>query len=253
MLVNATPTQIETVVPTFSEALALFKGGHSLLIFTLVNEPLYRLQEMHKVYFVLGKANDTEEAVVFCWLEGALVQCVMQDGSLQPLESSHLNDPLSTNLALQIRSQLTQPNDVAQNNLSLFAVTLYSYLKQRHCSEQEEEAPKTVGLTPFMLTKIDRFIQERIHKPITTAQLAEVCRLSVFHFIRMFKRTTGLTPYQHIKNRKIERAKQLLANGNDPVIQIGYAIGFENPSHFSQVFKTHTGLTPRRFRMEGLR
>jgi AraC-like DNA-binding protein len=64
----------------------------------------------------------------------------------------------------------------------------------------------------------------------------------------MFKRSTGLAPHQYLGNIRLERAKQMLADGRAPIIEIAYEVGYANPSQFSAFFRKRTGLSPSEFR-----
>ena len=77
--------------------------------------------------------------------------------------------------------------------------------------------------------------------------LAGLANLSVFHFARRFKLTTGQTPYQYVLGWKMRRAQLLLRAGHLPVATISDALGFASPAHFSAAFKRVVGQSPREF------
>jgi AraC family transcriptional regulator len=79
------------------------------------------------------------------------------------------------------------------------------------------------------------------------SQLAEVVRLSPFHFSRAFKQSFGLPPLRYVTSRRIERAKTLLT-GDTSITQVGLAVGFGETSSFTTAFRRHTGITPTAFR-----
>ena len=68
------------------------------------------------------------------------------------------------------------------------------------------------------------------------------------HFFRAFRRETGQTPYGYHLHLSIRRASDMLRNTDLPVKEIGAALGFHNPYHFSKLFKKKTGLSPRHYR-----
>ena len=73
--------------------------------------------------------------------------------------------------------------------------------------------------------------------------------MSTYHCAHQFKRATGLPPYQYVITRRVERAQQLLREGDLSLAEIAARAGFSDQSHFSRHFKRLVGVTPRQFRM----
>jgi transcriptional regulator GlxA family with amidase domain len=65
---------------------------------------------------------------------------------------------------------------------------------------------------------------------------------------RRFKLATGLTLIDYIQNLRVEESKRLLENTNDPIEDISYAVGYEEPAFFRRLFKRSVGLTPGQYR-----
>ena len=80
------------------------------------------------------------------------------------------------------------------------------------------------------------------------AQLARTAELSEYHFSRMFKRATGLSPSQYFIGLRMARARRLLIETQRSVIDIGLEVGYSSASHFSQVFRREVGVTPSAYR-----
>jgi len=92
------------------------------------------------------------------------------------------------------------------------------------------------------------YIEEHVADNIPLLTLAELARLSPYHFCRSFKRSFGVPVHKYHVSRRIERAKQLLGNRELSVTAIALKIGFSDTSTFSTTFHRLTGLAPSRYR-----
>jgi AraC-like DNA-binding protein len=104
------------------------------------------------------------------------------------------------------------------------------------------------GLAPWQERRTKQFIQENLHRDITLVEIAEQCGLSVSHFARAFRCTTGHAPHRWVLDRRVETAKQHLERGELSLAQITVACGFSDPSHLSRAFAKKTGETPGAWR-----
>lgn len=96
----------------------------------------------------------------------------------------------------------------------------------------------------------DYFKNERmLEKGIPTVQhIADELHLSPNYLSDMLRVETGQTTQQHIQNRVIEKAKELLSTTTMSVSEIAYYLGFEHPQSFHRLFKNRTSVSPLAFR-----
>lgn len=78
--------------------------------------------------------------------------------------------------------------------------------------------------------------------------LADKLNLSAKYLSDLLKKETGKTAQEHIHLFVIEKAKSTLLNSSQSISSIGYALGFEYPQHFSNLFKSKTGFSPSEYR-----
>ncbi|MDH4439362.1 MAG: AraC family transcriptional regulator [Rhizobium sp.] len=103
------------------------------------------------------------------------------------------------------------------------------------------------GLAPIVRRRLIDHIDAALDRTITLRELAELAGLSEYHLQRMFSLSCGVSPHGFILNRRIARARQMLA-GAEPIAQIAAACGFSNQSHLTRLFKAATGTTPAAYR-----
>jgi AraC family transcriptional regulator len=98
------------------------------------------------------------------------------------------------------------------------------------------------GLDPIRLNRTLEYIEANLEESLTIAKLAEVAALSPFHFVRAFRRSSGLTPHRYTRARRLERARTLLITGLSPR-QVAQRIGYEGFSHFKAAYRAHFGVS----------
>ena len=80
--------------------------------------------------------------------------------------------------------------------------------------------------------------------------VADHVHLSSEYFTRLFKRETGQNIKDYIIQAKVDAAKDLLARSDIPVSLIALEMGYDNFSHFTQIFKKICGVTPSEYRKD---
>lgn len=157
-------------------------------------------------------------------------------------------DGLLTQLGQQLLVAAGRAHTIGQLYAESLVTALCYHLIEQHATF-ERRLPSEAGgrLTTAVLARLDAYLEAHLQAPITLEALAELANLSVFHFARRFKHTTGCSPYQYVLDWKMRRARTLLRAGDLPVAAIGDALGFASPAHFATAFKRAVGQTPRAF------
>jgi AraC-like DNA-binding protein len=113
-----------------------------------------------------------------------------------------------------------------------------------------DEYPKVYLYRRIVQSKL--FIDSHFAEAIDLANIADKAFFSKFHFIRLFKKIYGKSPYQYLAFVRLEKAKELLVKGM-PVSEVVESIGFESVSSFTGLFKRTNGLTPSDYQRQQLK
>lgn len=99
-----------------------------------------------------------------------------------------------------------------------------------------------------LVFRIKEYITMHIDEEVSREGIAKAVFLTPDYLSRMFKRRTGMGLNEYIVNRRIDLAKQLLAQTDLSVGSIAVQLGYNSFSHFTKVFKQHVGVTPAKYR-----
>jgi AraC family transcriptional regulator len=106
------------------------------------------------------------------------------------------------------------------------------------------------SLPGFKLKQITDWIDTHLDEEFDLEQLAGRAGLSKFHFHRLFKSATGMSPGKYQLTARMKEARQRLRETKQSVVAVALDLGFSSPSHFAQVFRRETGQTPSEYRRQ---
>lgn len=98
------------------------------------------------------------------------------------------------------------------------------------------------------LRRAIEFMHDNFGSEIALEEIAAAAYLSEYHFARLFKQISGVTPHVYLANLRLDRARKLLAETTLSISEIASTVGYQSQSHFTKVFKSVTGVTPRAYR-----
>jgi len=173
-------------------------------------------------------ANDISKVPPSLYFENNDLKATLQ--KLQAvLDGSSINDPAyAETLGLLLLWELRHAANLKRSNLS----------------------PVRGGLTVHQLRRVKDFIDAQLSNEITISDLAAVAGLSQYHFIRAFKYTVGLPPYQYVLSERVHRAKGLLSKPDLSLGDVALAVGFSDASQLNRVFRKFVGVTPTAYRRD---
>lgn len=102
--------------------------------------------------------------------------------------------------------------------------------------------------TSYAFIKTIEYIEENYRKKITIDELADIAKMSKYHFIRKFKSIYSETPYEFVTRFKINKSKSLLLTSDFSIDEISLMVGFNDTTTFIRAFKKLVGSTPHKYR-----
>jgi AraC family transcriptional regulator len=113
---------------------------------------------------------------------------------------------------------------------------------------EAESARSLGGLAPWQRRRATEMMSSDLSRTIQLADVARECRLSVSHFARAFRQSTGLPPYKWLLDRRLRAVKEMMLNSNRPLAEIATDCGFTDQSHLTRVFTSYVGTSPGAWR-----
>ncbi|MGE0742524.1 MAG: GlxA family transcriptional regulator [Hyphomonadaceae bacterium] len=102
-----------------------------------------------------------------------------------------------------------------------------------------------------LVGRAQHWLQQRFSQRVRMSELADFLRISERTLERRFQRSLGMTPLAYLQLLRIEAAKHMLARSNRRVDRVAQLVGYGDAPFFKQVFREHTGLSPREYRQKG--
>ncbi len=130
----------------------------------------------------------------------------------------------------------------------LLGLSLFEYLMQHYSDTKHLQLSSKGALPKKRLDRVLEYIAANLSQSLSLTEIAAIAGMSAYHFARLFKTSTGLSPHQYILTQRIERAKHLLLGGQSRVIDVALESGFNDQSYFSKMFRKATGVPPMRYR-----
>jgi AraC family transcriptional regulator len=124
------------------------------------------------------------------------------------------------------------------------------HLVREYGETGEELHTSSPSLPGYKLRQITGWMSEHAGEEFNLERLAAQAGLSRFHFQRLFRAATGVSPSRYHINLRINEARRLLRETKMSVVDVALEVGYTNPSHFAQLFRRETGLSPSDYRRQ---
>lgn len=179
--------------------------------------------------------------------ETRYVQPVIRDRRFDIIELRGESSPQKKILTmLKKGSSIQEESDCEFKIRNLFSDIWLELIKEIRILEKQHVPVRT--MEQDRIQTMLSFIQNHYNEHITLSDIASSAAVSERECTRCFKASISRTPFEYLTDYRVETAKKLLSNTDDPIIDIALSCGFSNGAYFSKVFKDQCGTTPGSFR-----
>jgi AraC-like DNA-binding protein len=143
--------------------------------------------------------------------------------------------------------EITNPDGLQIMTRELFLILTGAELKR--LSEKEERGRFPYRLSRSILQLVLDHMEAHLGSKNSVPDLAKLARCTPDHFIRLFREATSTTPHQYLIERRLQRAVQLLSDGERPS-DVANMLGFYDASAFTRAFKHRFNVPPSQYAQE---
>ncbi|MEW6439889.1 MAG: AraC family transcriptional regulator [bacterium] len=153
-------------------------------------------------------------------------------------------DPeLSQRLLHALRLMEEHPHDLLAEQSSFIEAIVRLFTRYA----EPRYVPRRFKPNPAVVRKACDLIHGRTAENLSLQEIAGEVGVSRFHFLRLFKASTGLTPHEYLLLRRLGLAKSLIRQGHS-LVRAAHEAGFADQSHMTRRFKAAYGVTPGQYR-----
>jgi AraC family transcriptional regulator len=162
---------------------------------------------------------------------------------------SAFTDPALNSLMERIHEELMR-RKASPLFLQGIAQAIAIHLARNYAETLAESPSGSPSLPGYKLRQITDWMTQHLDEGFNLDRLAKQAGLSKFYFNRLFKNAVGVSPSRYQINLRMDEARRLLRETKKSALEIALAVGYANPSHFAQLFRKETGLSPSDYRQK---
>lgn len=160
------------------------------------------------------------------------------------------DDAVIRHIGATLQEGLRRPDETNQLFVDHMMLGLTAHVAQTYGGLKPAAELNRGGLAPWQVKRACDRLDSDLSGKVALQQIAAELGLSVSHFSRAFRISTGLPPHQWLLRQRVKAAKQLMTVRDLPLSEIAISAGFANQSHFTRVFSSMVGVSPGAWRRE---
>ncbi|MCK1621079.1 helix-turn-helix transcriptional regulator [Bradyrhizobium sp. 159] len=210
-------------------------------LYDLKRDPRYVIDKpFHSLFFYLPRSA----------LDGLTEQSRMpRVGQLACELGVGHDDRVVRHIGASLQQGLRRPYETNQLFIDHMMLALTAHVAQAYGGLRPGE-PNRGGLAPWQVKRVCERLESDLGGKLSLQEIAAELDLSISHFSRAFRASTGLPPHQWLLRQRVSTAKQLMTVRDLSLAEIAISAGFANQSHFTRVFSSIVGVSPGAWRRE---
>lgn len=167
-------------------------------------------------------------------------------GAIEIAPRFAIRDLVLERVAHRLLKEISEPGPASRLVAEELAEELAQHLIFSH-SNVPQRQERSHAIAPSKLRRAVEFMWSNIDRDLSLADIAGAAGMSLFHFAKAFKQTTGQAPHQYLTAQRMLHARVLLHDRRLSIAQVAGSVGLTH-SHFTVVFRRQMAMTPTKFR-----
>lgn len=207
----------------------LLQAGHAILFRPHeYQEYVYKQEDGTEGYFVHFGGHLTSKIIE---------RIGLSDFTMGPIEDTHMVETSIAKIIETLQRKRLAYDEEAIAQLLLFLTELSRSLSAGTRNETENT-----------IHYICEQMRTNYNRNLANEYYANLCNMSLSHFLRVFKQVTGVSPQKYVLDLQLYYAEGLLTDTNYKIEYIAHLVGINDPMYFSRIFRKYRGMTPSQFR-----
>ena len=211
-------------------------------LYDLKHDPRYVIDKpFHSIHFYIPRSALDSIAEQFSAPRIGDLACELGVGH---------DDAIVRHVGAALREALHRPAEANQLFIDHMMLALTAHVAQTYGGLQRNSETNRGGLAPWQVKRAGERLEADLGAKLSLERIAAELGLSVSHFSRAFRVSTGLPPHQWLLRQRVEAAKRLMTVRDLSLSEIAISAGFAHQSHFTRVFSAVVGVSPGVWRRE---
>jgi AraC-like DNA-binding protein len=190
------------------------------------------------------------------YLPRAALDAIADDSNARRIEDLRYSpgagwvDETVFNLGSSMLAAMQAPEQASRMFVDHLSLAVAAHVAQSYGGLKPVARPPKGGLAAWQERRAKETMDANLDGNISLRDLASDCGLSLSHFSRAFRESTGIAPHKWLLRRRVDAAKAMMEDRRLSLAEIATACGFADQSHFTRVFSQAVGLSPGAWRRD---
>jgi AraC family transcriptional regulator len=219
-----------------------FFKARGAICFYPSDQPFFQRLKVKRGVFASGLLLALDPAFIY----RTAVGLELDSDRMELVEQRRSTDPTLRHIAMALLAGIQTGDALDRMYGEALSTALAVHLLREYGGAVPEPKRQNGGLPREKLVRAVEYIQDQLDTELTVSGIAKAVFMSPYHFTRLFKESTGQSPYQYVVDARVRKAKELLTTGKFTISEAARHVGFVDQSHLTRHFKRVFGLPPKR-------